>query len=46
MCSLDLFVAGSETTSTTLRWSFLYMAKYLEVQGVVRLHTQQPPGML
>ncbi|XP_046905439.1 cytochrome P450 2J2-like [Hypomesus transpacificus] len=51
MCSLDLFVAGSETTSTTLRWSFLFMTKYPEIQEKVQAELDQvigrsrPPSM-
>jgi cytochrome P450 len=33
---LDLFIAGAETTSTTLMWAFLYMAKYPDVQVKVQ----------
>uniref|UniRef100_A0A4W6DJ00 Cytochrome P450, family 2, subfamily AE, polypeptide 1 n=1 Tax=Lates calcarifer TaxID=8187 RepID=A0A4W6DJ00_LATCA len=36
MSVLDLFAAGSETTATTLRWAFLYMAKYPEIQAKVQ----------
>ncbi len=29
---MDLFLAGVETTSTTLSWTFLILANHLEVQ--------------
>ncbi|XP_067157425.1 cytochrome P450 2J2-like [Apteryx mantelli] len=35
-CMLDLFFAGTETTSTTIRWALLYMAKYPEIQARVQ----------
>ena len=31
----DLFAAGSETTSTTMRWSLLFMAAYPDIQQKV-----------
>ncbi|XP_072013984.1 cytochrome P450 2J4-like [Amphiura filiformis] len=33
---LQLFVAGSETTVTTLRWCFLYMIAYPDIQSRVQ----------
>jgi len=33
---MDLFVAGSETTSTTLTWAMLYMIRYPKVQKKVQ----------
>ncbi|KAJ8279033.1 hypothetical protein COCON_G00060990 [Conger conger] len=35
-CTLDLFVAGTETTSTTLYWGLLFMIKCPDVQEKVR----------
>jgi cytochrome P450 len=32
----DLFIAGAETTSTTLLWSVLYLTMYPEVQRKVQ----------
>ncbi|XP_014326270.1 cytochrome P450 2J2-like [Xiphophorus maculatus] len=35
-CTLDLFIAGSETTTTTLHWGLLYMIYYPEIQERVQ----------
>ncbi|MEQ2261976.1 hypothetical protein XENORESO_019092, partial [Xenotaenia resolanae] len=31
-CTLDLFAAGTETTTTTLHWGLLYMIYYPDIQ--------------
>lgn len=34
LCStLDLFLTGTETTATAIRWALLYMATYPHIQG-------------
>ncbi|KAM9239402.1 cytochrome P450 2J2 [Leptosomus discolor] len=35
-CVLDLLFAGTETTSTTIRWAVLYMVLYPEIQARVQ----------
>ncbi|XP_039567559.1 cytochrome P450 2J2-like [Passer montanus] len=35
-CSLDLMFAGTETTSSTLRWALLFMATHPEIQARVQ----------
>ncbi|MBN3281733.1 CP2J2 protein, partial [Polyodon spathula] len=43
-CTLDLFIAGTETTATTLRWALLYMIKYLQIQENVQAEIDRVIG--
>ncbi|XP_052572990.1 cytochrome P450 2J5-like [Peromyscus californicus insignis] len=42
--TLDLFLAGTETTSTTLHWALLYMALYPDVQEKVQTEIDRVIG--
>lgn len=33
LCCLDLFLAGSETTSKTLQWGLIYLINNAQIQG-------------
>ncbi|RXG53689.1 cytochrome P450 2L1, partial [Armadillidium vulgare] len=45
---LDIFMAGSETTSSTIRWFFLYMSRFPDVQKRVQKEIDEivPKGQL
>ncbi|XP_041432877.1 cytochrome P450 2K1 [Xenopus laevis] len=47
-CVLDLFAAGTETSSTTLRWGLLLMMKYPEIQKRIQKEIKEVvrPGQL
>ncbi|XP_018525658.1 cytochrome P450 2J4 [Lates calcarifer] len=44
LCSLDLFLAGTETTSTTLQWALVYLIKYPDVQEKVQAEIDRVIG--
>ncbi|NXI37150.1 CP2J2 protein, partial [Galbula dea] len=43
-CVLELFFAGTESTSTTIRWALLYMAMYPEIQAQVQAEIDRVIG--
>uniref|UniRef100_UPI0037E89760 cytochrome P450 2J4-like n=1 Tax=Semicossyphus pulcher TaxID=241346 RepID=UPI0037E89760 len=43
-CTLDLFFAGTETTTTTLHWGLLYMIYYPQIQEKVQAEIDTTVG--
>ncbi|XP_057886724.1 cytochrome P450 2J2-like [Melospiza georgiana] len=43
-CALDLMFAGTETTSSTLRWALLFMAVHPEIQARVQAEIDEVIG--
>ncbi|XP_038131802.1 cytochrome P450 2J6-like [Cyprinodon tularosa] len=44
LCSLDLFIAGTETTATTLQWALIFLIKYPHVQEKVHAEIDKVIG--
>ncbi|KAM9358237.1 cytochrome P450 2J2-like [Symphorus nematophorus] len=44
VCTLDLIEAGTETTSTTLRWALVYMLHYPQIQEKVQAEIDRVIG--
>ncbi|XP_075895319.1 cytochrome P450 2J5-like isoform X2 [Nelusetta ayraudi] len=44
LCSVDLFLAGTETTATTLLWALVYLIKHPDVQEKVQAEIDRVIG--
>uniref|UniRef100_A0AAY5KYF5 Cytochrome P450, family 2, subfamily N, polypeptide 13 n=1 Tax=Esox lucius TaxID=8010 RepID=A0AAY5KYF5_ESOLU len=44
LCCLDLFLAGSETTTTTLLWALIFLIKYPHIQEKVQAEIDRVIG--
>ncbi|KAM6963025.1 cytochrome P450 2J2-like [Aplochiton taeniatus] len=44
LCSLDMFLAGTETTSTTLQWAIIFLIKHPHVQEKVHAEIDRVIG--
>uniref|UniRef100_A0A3Q1EFA3 Cytochrome P450 2J6-like n=1 Tax=Acanthochromis polyacanthus TaxID=80966 RepID=A0A3Q1EFA3_9TELE len=44
LCSMDLFLAGTETSATTMLWALVYLMKYPEIQEKVQAEIDRVIG--